>query len=1185
MVTVGLHDGIGLAFDDEGKLLSLLVDRFGLSLDVQEELSLSPGPLSAPLPYLPLETGLDMAEARFRGLDPYNGRQAGQTLGAGRRTIFVQQAQSSLSTLGPLEPMVGRARFDYSVTEAMTWRLRVCSACVWAPEESGAFVARLGQGTAARFSSSAATTLEDEGRTLRVDIAAGSAVLELWIESRPPVPMAPTVILCAPDQLREAAVVASAAGVGAQAYVPLVDLSLPPSTQDEFQAANGQLQELAQRLSSIEQEMAQPPQQQTTSSGLIVPGRASAEQRLQDLDRQRQDIMGQIDPLQQRILAYVAWASRRSLLPRLIEALSAGPEEEAPQVLALTTYPADLIAELAQLAPVTVLLPQSARGGVSAWQKQVAEGAARPAIAYWKDLEDLAAQVWNRTHDTPAPAFFTIPDDPAFYPLGLVDALRRGRALLPRGRAGEKTNLADIQDKLNATVTSDEAVLIEADGTTAGLVGALYAYHTGARLCVSPPVSFESVLGRLQTIVDNQQKQTLASLAAGAYRYIGEHRKQFMQKENTDPQLKQLVAGLSILELPSVVPTPYSDNAFVQALSTYLTAQQAGVEQGYRYEDNQWRADLQALTGAVTAAVPEHVRRAADSATHVTAFTSGVPYSLVSGWEGKALGLVLRDAAAFTVLRGLAGAAMTPAAYSLALTVDPGLQTKPAPEAPELSDQTITLRASAASLANLSLLSGLLPLDVLLLHSQGNLDTVILSDSQNRLQEVHAEDLAANLRLPSAPLVVYGAPLAWLTVGASLLSVGASGFVGSLWPVEDSSAESAMRTVLSGVLTKGQSPADALRALPAFDQRTSLAYIYLGLANGHRKEEENKHTDSFLPIYGAAARLAAVGRPQMGSLVYDRLQIMAAERMQDRPLLRAERILLEADYVTRLHSRVKEKPSREAVDKVWKLQERIEGLNLPEEFKKECQVFIWERTAVLEMAVEEYAHAEELARSVLDVRRANQQERQELGALYLLGLIQEQQRHWSDAHETMIRLRDRALALNDSTALASAATGLAFVSLPLAMYPDIAQHLSMALDMSLALGSQLLSETLTQTLTIARLMAQAGAYNELRNLAQALQAVIARAAGLSDADRQNLGEVFAIMGQTAQALQSTPDAAQREEKLALLVEQAQNNDLARSLGLDAWVLSAGAEKRDVSAAPVIPPDDEEGSELAAPPAG
>ena len=128
---------------------------------------------------------------------------------------------------------------------------------------------------------------------------------------------------------------------------------------------------------------------------------------------------------------------------------------------------------------MTVLFPEVAASQTAEWQKMTESviPAERMETVFWKDTSDLATQVWRRVRGPQEPTFFTIPDEPAFYPAGLLDALRRGRALLPRGRAGAQVKLDDVVDKLNADITSDHVVIVESDSTVASLIGALYAYH------------------------------------------------------------------------------------------------------------------------------------------------------------------------------------------------------------------------------------------------------------------------------------------------------------------------------------------------------------------------------------------------------------------------------------------------------------------------------------------------------------------------------------------------------------------------------------------------------------------------------------------------------------------------------------------------------------------------------------
>jgi hypothetical protein len=1155
MTFLGLRDGAGLRFTD-GSLTTIEFGRFGRVFGLVEEFGATPGALGEPLPYLPLEASLDISDARYRGLDPYSGRQAQQALAAGLRTVSVLQSQS-LAASGLPQPLLARAHMDITLGAPLIYRLRVGGDAAWESDEVGAEVF-LEPGCTVRVSATVALAIEDNGKALRLDLPAGASTIEIWMEGQPPASFAPAVIVCTPQQIREAAVVASAVGSADHAYIPLLDLSLPPLGSEEFQAANTRLSEMSQQLGEIEQQMQTVAQQGAQAAGgLVLPGAQSTEQSLQQLEQKRDALLRELEPQQQRILTYAAWSRRSAVVTRLIASLTAG-SRQSPQLLLLAPYPVDLIAEWAVTAEMTVFLHESVAAQATDWQKALAESSPfeQTEIVQWKDLTGLATEVWTRVRTGSQPSFFTIPDEPAFYAVGLLDALRRGRALLPRGRAGAQVNLDDILDKLNVQTPGSHAIVVEADSSVASLVGALYAHHVGARLYVNPTPDIEQTFGRLSTITQSVEREQLSVLAANAYRYIGEHRKKFMQSATADAQLKQVAAGLSILELPAAVPTPYSDQQFVQALSTYLTAQQAGAQQGYRYDETQWQKDLAGLEAQVSAAISPHVRQAVADASHITVFTSGLPYGLAVGFEGKVVGLVLRDVAAPYILRSLAHASIQRPALTLGLTLDPGLTQRPAPEVAQAVDRLVTLRGPAASLANLSVLASVLPLDMILLHTQGGPDTLYLGDARNRLREVHISEVGSQVSPTSAPLVVYTSPLAWLGLGAMLLEQGAGGFVGALWPVEATASEDAARVLLSATLVKGEHPAQALLSLPGFNARSSKGFVFLGTATWPAPGTDA--VASVPSLYATSARLAALGRADTATLIYDKLRALTGEIAAGHPTLRAELLLLDADLQMRLASRSRQRPAQDAVDKAWQSLDVLEKMSLPEQQKKALQVALWERTGALDLMTENFTRAAELLASARDAHQQSGQAAAALSAGYLLAIVQERQHQWAAARQTLLGVQAGLAEVGNAVGLVSVATSLAYVSLPLAMYPDVLGHLKLAVQASLALGIQVLSETLMQTLQVGKAMAQAGAFADVATLARTLADLVQGDTRLPESDRTAIAGVLLLMQETTDVLRANAPGEERETKLAVLVEKAQASDLANSLGMGAWILGAGS---------------------------
>src|SRR5512146_232729 len=113
MMLLGIRDGVRLQFD-AGALTGIEMGRFASTFELHEEFATAPGPLGEPLPYLPLESSLDISEAHFRGLDPYSGFQVHQPLAGGQRTISILQGETLVSS-GLLEPLLARAHMDVSL--------------------------------------------------------------------------------------------------------------------------------------------------------------------------------------------------------------------------------------------------------------------------------------------------------------------------------------------------------------------------------------------------------------------------------------------------------------------------------------------------------------------------------------------------------------------------------------------------------------------------------------------------------------------------------------------------------------------------------------------------------------------------------------------------------------------------------------------------------------------------------------------------------------------------------------------------------------------------------------------------------------------------------------------------------------------------------------------------------------
>jgi hypothetical protein len=267
---------------------------------------------------------------------------------------------------------------------------------------------------------------------------------------------------------------------------------------------------------------------------------------------------------------------------------------------------------------------------------------------------------------------------------------------------------------------------------------------------------------------------------------------------------------------------------------------------------------------------------------------------------------------------------------------------------------------------------------------------------------------------------------------------------------------------------------------------------------------------------------------------------------------------MDADFQTRQTSRRRERPAQEMIDRVLQDLDALDKIGLLDQHKKELQVAIWERAAVLEVATENYERAADLLESARDAHRLNGELAAELSAAYLLAIVHERQQKWATSRQLLLDVQNHLAETGNAVGLVSVSTSLAYVSLPLRMYPDVLVHLKMAVQASIALGIQVLSETLVQTLQVGKVMAQMGATADLATMTRTLADIIRSDPRLGDHDRVAIADTLGLMQETADVLQAGLTAQEREAKLAPLVEKAQGNELAQSLGLDAWILGAGS---------------------------
>jgi hypothetical protein len=823
LFNVGALAGTRLSFDDQGHITSITVQRHGASLALAERLDAGISESRRPRAVFPPE---DFPQAERFALEGC-GSGCVQLLGGGQRFWEVYQSSADAR-----ETCLSWIRVGYSLAAPTAWRLTLAECVATVQQGDDAITIQCADQAALRVSSAqplAYETVSDKGKitavTVTVQLPQGESSVEMVVESRPRYRLADTVVLCMPQQLGEAAVVATCVRgkVANQGkYVPVIDVSSPPFDQAEFMEATKALQEKAQEWQVLQQEMQRLAQAApaAASPGLILPGGAvpRSEDKLKELVN-RQDVLQQeMSKQQAKVIAFANWQRRWERVIRLLNTINPA------QVVCLYPVPPDLLVAISPATQRLCFFWEDFRAHVSEWEKVLADKSKGqpPSPIYFSDLEQLAKLAWERLSARPYEGAFTIPDDPRYYALGVRRALALGKPLLPKGRAGDKVNLEQATELANQGATADEAIVAEADGGLSSLAAALYADFRNAPLFVHPAANPQDVVRKLADIQQKIAKEELAKQSSAAYAYIGEHKAKFIKDPKVTQEMRNLAAGIPVIELPRSMPTPYSPQAFVQMMISYTTAKQQGLETGYRYDRATWEKDTQELTAIVTARVDGLVRAKMLKRQRVSVFTLGMPYTFLDGWRDKTVGLIVAEPC-LTVLRHVMTGALTPPPAAFTAVFDTGvLRQVELPERPRRlrhgRTYPLVLRGLAANSAALQTYSSLLPIEGIFLDTLGDEDSVMFATERRGLKPFSAAEIGLTLDLPYAPLVFSHIAFSWLTVGVAFMSAGARGYVGTLWSVE---SEPADEMALRELGTREQNG--------VVDDMTRRAYIHLGL--------------------------------------------------------------------------------------------------------------------------------------------------------------------------------------------------------------------------------------------------------------------------------------------------------------------------------------------------------------------
>ncbi|WP_035803312.1 anti-sigma factor [Kitasatospora mediocidica] len=303
-----------------------------------------------------------------------------------------------------------------------------------------------------------------------------------------------TVVVCRPDQLREAAVVASC--LPADRLTPVVAIEPPPTSRAEH-IRSYDLYHLAQQRTQ---------RQIGTPLGMAEVTTAGGEAA-----REMVAAIAQSQQLGAKLTPYRSWVKHNEMVSRLISQLKIGRavflHDFSPEELA--------VADPALDEQYQRHLADQGRQPAQEISGMFSEVPTRLRLDGLR-LDELTDVAWRLLRDTEGspPRVIEVPaGDLARWPAALFTALRSGAVLRAVDRPGSPLAEPDELDERFAAINPDgpEAVLVKHTGDVTALLGALYAHHRGARLVVTPPPDLAPVR---EAVAARQQRVTAAARAA-----------------------------------------------------------------------------------------------------------------------------------------------------------------------------------------------------------------------------------------------------------------------------------------------------------------------------------------------------------------------------------------------------------------------------------------------------------------------------------------------------------------------------------------------------------------------------------------------------------------------------------------------------------------------------------------------
>ncbi len=575
------------------------------------------------------------------------------------------------------------------------------------------------------------------------------------------------IVVCRPDQVREAAIVLSCVPKAAQ--TPLVVLEPPPVSADEYRV-------LYEAYVAVRD-----------ARDLVSGGQLGRQEFLAG-KLPAPPSNAEVDERAERLGPYRSWVKHNRLVAELLRPLQAqrtvflfAPQAEEIsfiEPLPRSKLSDERIAVLPPTSETVYLLPQGAAG---------TEGATTYA-----NLADLSPVGWRLFNSAPydaARAVEVAGESLSSYYSALHVALESGRPLRVAAEAPATSDAASTAAPREAPALvlepdgepPREAVLIEVTNQAERLLGVLYACRRRARLVLRD---------------DPDGTAIEAARAALQQRREGEARNAAAQK------------GIA----------PASDasdaNAAIAAARAFLFA---GTP----------TAALDDLERAVSAAVSdEAVAAVADFP--LTVLTSQTPYRFVNkngaSWAAKPIGHVTGDISLLLLTELFASHADGGVGFNLLF--DPGYfsTTETKDVLSELQARvSYSLNMAGPAGSSLALLHlSALPLELVFFNTHGGDDVMLFSD-----MPMPAFKLLQRATLRSRPIVFNNSCLSWVGVGREFVRIGARGYIGTLWSVDAEQAAALAKSAIARMVHDA-APVSASIVRTGVAEIDERAYIFVG---------------------------------------------------------------------------------------------------------------------------------------------------------------------------------------------------------------------------------------------------------------------------------------------------------------------------------------------------------------------